>query len=243
MSEQPEPNPASQSRLGWMMILIFFTIGVVVWWQNRQDADRARVQKNLGSQRQAQRNDDHPTLKGLPDAGTADDERPTDVEVMPDQPTASQPVGQTQSEVLERPRSKPPTSTTTPRPKTAKDSPARSGENVFVVKDQRIRDLDGKVVYSGDIDLRPTIDRIRRGELNRHRNDGTTFQNREGRLPRKPQGYYKEYVNPTPGLNGPGPQRIIVGKEGDIWYTADHYKTFTQIYKGDDSPSARKPTQ
>jgi len=99
----------------------------------------------------------------------------------------------------------------------------------FQIKNQTIRDLDGRVVYKGTIDLKPTLDRIGRGEANRHRNDGTTFQNRENRLPRKPAGYYKEYVNPTPGENGPGPQRIIIGKEDEVWYTPDHYKTFKQI--------------
>ena len=32
--------------------------------------------------------------------------------------------------------------------------------------------------------------------------DGTTFQNREGRLPKKSQGYYQEYTVITPGEGG-----------------------------------------
>ncbi|WP_175181505.1 ribonuclease domain-containing protein [Achromobacter aegrifaciens] len=32
-----------------------------------------------------------------------------------------------------------------------------------------------------------------------------------------------------PGIAGPGPQRIVVGKGGEMYYTADHYKTFIQI--------------
>ena len=99
----------------------------------------------------------------------------------------------------------------------------------YQVENQSIRDLYGKVVYKGTIDLKPTLDRIERGEANRHRNDGTSFQNREGRLPRKTAGYYKEYVHPTPGENGPGPQRIIIGEEGEVWYTGDHYKSFKKI--------------
>nr|EKW6799036.1 hypothetical protein [Pseudomonas aeruginosa] len=31
-------------------------------------------------------------------------------------------------------------------------------------------------------------------------------------LPVKPAGYYTEYVHPTPGVTGPGAQRIVVGK-------------------------------
>ncbi|WP_407082811.1 ribonuclease domain-containing protein [Pseudomonas germanica] len=41
--------------------------------------------------------------------------------------------------------------------------------------------------------------------------------------------YYTEYVHPTPGIAGPGPQRIVVGKGGEMYYTADHYKTFIPI--------------
>ncbi|UFI47588.1 ribonuclease domain-containing protein [Pseudomonas savastanoi] len=42
-------------------------------------------------------------------------------------------------------------------------------------------------------------------------------------------GYYTEYVHPTPGIVGPGPQRIVVGKGGEMYYTADHYKTFMML--------------
>jgi len=97
------------------------------------------------------------------------------------------------------------------------------------LENQTIRDF-GKVVFQGKIDLQPTLDRIARGDRNTHRNDGTTFGNRERRLPQKPQGYYTEYVHPTKGINGPGPQRVIFGKSGDIWYTPDHYETFKKIH-------------
>ena len=128
-------------------------------------------------------------------------------------------------------RSKPTTQSQTKSPKTTgpdRLSPT-ADETSYKVPNQSIRDLSGRVVYKGTVDLKPTLDRIERGEANRHRNDGAQFQNRENRLPRKPSGYYKEYVHPTPGENGPGPQRIIIGKQGEIWYTADHYKTFKKI--------------
>ncbi len=96
------------------------------------------------------------------------------------------------------------------------------------LENQTIRDF-GKVVFQGTIDLQPTLDRIACGDRNTHRNDGTAFGNRERRLPPKPQGYYTEYVHPTKGINGPGPQRVIFGKSGDIWYTPDHYETFKKI--------------
>lgn len=70
---------------------------------------------------------------------------------------------------------------------------------------------------------------LSRGGAYPHRNDGAVFKNKAGDLPRKPDGYYIEYVHPTPGVSGPGPQRIVVGKGGEMFYTADHYKTFVPI--------------
>jgi guanyl-specific ribonuclease Sa len=115
------------------------------------------------------------------------------------------------------------------RPNEKSETSEKPDADALQVKNQTIRNLDGRVIYKGTIDLKPTLDRIARGEANRHQNDGTTFQNRENRLPRKPAGYYTEYVNPTPGEYGPGPQRIIIGKKDEVWYTPDHYKTFKQI--------------
>jgi hypothetical protein len=74
-----------------------------------------------------------------------------------------------------------------------------------------------------------TIDRINNGESYPHRNDGTTFKNNEGFLPDQPLGTYKEYVHPTPGISGPGSQRIIFGPSGEIYYTPDHYGVFIRI--------------
>lgn len=96
------------------------------------------------------------------------------------------------------------------------------------VRNQTIKDF-GRVVFRGDIDLEPTLQRIARGERNSHRNDGTTFGNRERRLPSKPQGYYTEYIHPTKSISGPGPQRVILGKGGEVWYTPDHYESFKKI--------------
>ena len=83
----------------------------------------------------------------------------------------------------------------------------------------------------GELDLTDTLERIAKGESFPHRNDGGTFGNRERRLPNKPRGYYKEYVHPTPGVRGPGPQRLVIGNGGDVWYTPDHYETFRAVVK------------
>ena len=78
-------------------------------------------------------------------------------------------------------------------------------------------------------DLKPTLDRIASGGRFPHRNDGSIFRNTEGLLPRQNTGYYKEFVHPTHGVNGPGPMRIVTGQGGEMWFTPDHYRTFIPI--------------
>jgi guanyl-specific ribonuclease Sa len=109
------------------------------------------------------------------------------------------------------------------------DSSSSAKPGKSIIPAQTIRDLDGDVAYRGDVDVTATLARIKAGELLEHRNDGSTFANRERRLPRKPAGYYKEYVHPTPGLDGPGPQRIVVGEQGETYYTPDHYESFRRL--------------
>lgn len=74
---------------------------------------------------------------------------------------------------------------------------------------------------------------IRRGGPFPYSKDGTTFFNREGLLPSKPRGHYKEYTVPTPGARDRGARRIVVGGnprgDGVFWYTEDHYRSFRRI--------------
>lgn len=121
---------------------------------------------------------------------------------------------------------KPPRTTTDTPDTPSADRPVRT-----TIANQRILNEEGDVVFRGTVDVGPTLERIRAGERLAFPNDGSTFQNREGRLPRKPAGYYKEYVHPTPDLRGPGPQRIVMGEQGETYYTADHYRTFDRLDK------------
>ena len=75
------------------------------------------------------------------------------------------------------------------------------------------------------------LSRIAHGGPFEHRQDGVVFQNREGRLPAKPAGYYHEYTVDTPGLDYRGARRIITGGTPPqiYYYTDDHYRTFRQF--------------
>ncbi|RKT77546.1 guanyl-specific ribonuclease Sa [Terracoccus luteus] len=64
------------------------------------------------------------------------------------------------------------------------------------------------------------------------RNDDKTFGNRERLLPREPSGYYREYTVITPGEGDRGARRIITGREGEKYWTADHYDSFSRIREG-----------
>jgi ribonuclease T1 len=100
----------------------------------------------------------------------------------------------------------------------------------LIVRDQTIYDLNGRVAYRGDVDLRATLARIQSGQRDQHGNDGAVHRNREGKLPRQPDpNYYREYVVRTPKLRSVGPQRLIVGKGGEAYYTPDHYASFTRV--------------
>jgi hypothetical protein len=98
-----------------------------------------------------------------------------------------------------------------------------------IVRNVRVTDEDNRIVYRGDIDLTETLDRIERGERLRFSHDGITFENREKRLPNAPSGYYHEFIHPTEGESGPGGQRIVVGRKGEVYYTPDHYRTFRRV--------------
>ena len=75
----------------------------------------------------------------------------------------------------------------------------------------------------------PVLARIERGQSDPHRNDGGVFHNREGRLPQRLRGHYREYVVRTPGISHAGPQRLVIGRDGEVYYTADHYRSFRRL--------------
>ena len=86
-------------------------------------------------------------------------------------------------------------------------------------------------VFNGTVDLQPTFDRIAAGATGFSKNDGSVFRNGQGLLPSQSPGYYTEYVVPTLGISGPGPKRIVTGRNGEMFYTPDHHLTFVPVKK------------
>lgn len=113
-------------------------------------------------------------------------------------------------------------------PQQAPGKPAAAVRSL-VVRNVVVRDVDGRVAWRGDVDLRPTLRRIASGVHDKHRNDGAVFGNRERQLPPRARGYYREYVIRTPGITHAGPQRLVLGSGGEVYYTSDHYATFRRV--------------
>jgi guanyl-specific ribonuclease Sa len=76
-----------------------------------------------------------------------------------------------------------------------------------------------------------TLESIDRGGPFEYDRDGTVFQNREGLLPQRPSGYYREYTVDTPGSRDRGARRIVTGGDPPevYYYTDDHYRSFRRI--------------
>jgi ribonuclease T1 len=92
------------------------------------------------------------------------------------------------------------------------------------------------LAFSGDVphkalppEARATLALIHGGGPFPNARDGVVFGNREGLLPARPRGYYREYTVRTPGARDRGPRRIVVGQRGELYYTEDHYRTFRRI--------------
>ncbi len=73
------------------------------------------------------------------------------------------------------------------------------------------------------------LDLIDRGGPFDEDEDGGTFQNREEILPDEQLGYYEEFTVPTPGSDDRGARRIVAGEGGELYWTDDHYQSFSRI--------------
>jgi ribonuclease T1 len=74
-----------------------------------------------------------------------------------------------------------------------------------------------------------TIALIRKGGPFPYERDGAVFGNREKRLPARERGWYREYTVKTPGERTRGARRIVAGRDGTLYYSDDHYRSFRRI--------------
>jgi ribonuclease T1 len=79
------------------------------------------------------------------------------------------------------------------------------------------------------IEARATLELIQAGGPFPYQQDGRVFGNREGLLPKRSRGYYREYTVRTPGVRDRGARRIVAGAAGEYYYTDDHYRSFKRI--------------
>lgn len=79
---------------------------------------------------------------------------------------------------------------------------------------------------------RATLDLIESDGPFPYSRDAITFGNRERLLPQERSGYYREFTVRTPGEDGRGARRIVAGDEGERYYSADHYDSFSRV-RGD----------
>ena len=57
----------------------------------------------------------------------------------------------------------------------------------------------------------------------------TPSRTARGCCPTSPQGYYREYTVETPGSDDRGARRLVIGSQGETYYTRDHYESFIRI--------------
>lgn len=79
------------------------------------------------------------------------------------------------------------------------------------------------------LEAQQTIRLVKAGGPFPYQRDGAVFGNREGLLPKRERGYYREYTVRTPGARDRGARRIVVGRGGEYYYTDDHYRSFRRI--------------
>lgn len=87
------------------------------------------------------------------------------------------------------------------------------------------------VVVVADLppEARATIALIDQGGPFPYPQDGDTFRNDERLLPDRSLGYYREYTVETPGSEDRGARRIVAGSAGELYWTDDHYNSFSRI--------------
>jgi ribonuclease T1 len=85
--------------------------------------------------------------------------------------------------------------------------------------DPRLHNLDEAVKL-----LRRGMDLSRRGVQS-----GGIYGDLSGDLPKRPRGYYREYSISSPAQRDRGKLRIILGQQGEVYVSGDHYEKLREI--------------
>ena len=94
---------------------------------------------------------------------------------------------------------------------------------------QQVSDLPAASTADLPAEALDTLALVQAGGPYPYDQDDGVFGNREGLLPDQFDGYYREYTVETPGSQDRGARRIIVGADGEVYYTDDHYESFVEV--------------
>jgi guanyl-specific ribonuclease Sa len=131
---------------------------------------------------------------------------------------------------LERPAEPAPASVSRSAPRPADTAPRTDDRNpappTIALGDPELERQVASVIESMDRTGRPPAGVAQGGRRGGGRG---VFENAEGRLPAQPSGYYTETDVWPRGEGGRGARRLIFGRGREVYYTADHYRTFVRI--------------
>jgi ribonuclease T1 len=99
--------------------------------------------------------------------------------------------------------------------------------------------MDGPIGLEEAEEIEETLDDVEDGPPYDYEEDGGVFRNDEMLLPGHPRGYYREFTVETSGSDDRGERRLVIGADGELFYTEDHYESFVIIQPED--YSARLP--
>jgi ribonuclease len=95
----------------------------------------------------------------------------------------------------------------------------------------------GTTVYKGSLNVANTLNRIRLNGKSVDANDGSSYSNANHQLPTGT--WYEFVVDPKTGTDHnfgskiafPGPMRLLISSNGMVYFSGDHYATFSLVYK------------
>lgn len=250
----PQQRSATQQTVRGIILAVIVGVLIFNWWSERKRPKVVPVSETVRPERVEPTSDNvdlelsqpkditddqDPKTKGTAERTQKPDQpKPSPIpSVQKSNPPTTATASQTQPPVRGPPavesKTKPADPRTTTSPTKPANQPTKPGQprvDGLKVHDVVIRNQEDEVVYRGTVDLTQTLERIDDERiLTEFRHDGIEFKNFERRLPIKSRGHYREWVHPTKGQRGPGPQRVISGKDGEAYYTWDHYEHFVRL--------------